>query len=77
MWKHVKGSLSIAGFENTIQRPTLGMAFCLRRELVELRACLAIEEDWVHDPGMDAVLAVWTKQAPVPFESLSSMLPDD
>jgi hypothetical protein len=42
----------------------------------QLRACLAIEEDWVHDPQMDAILAAWTKRAPVPFERLSSMLPD-
>lgn len=43
----------------------------------QLRACLAIEEDWEHDPAMDAVVAAWPKRAPVPFERLSSMLPDD
>ena len=42
----------------------------------QLRACLAIEEDWEHDPEMDAVVAAWPKSAPLPFESLSSMLPD-
>jgi hypothetical protein len=42
----------------------------------QLRACLAIEVNWEHDPEMDAVLAAWTKRAPVPFESLSSMLRD-
>lgn len=39
-----------------------------------IRGALVIEEDWRQDSQMDAVMAVWSKKAPVPM-SLSALAP--